>query len=63
MDLRRADVLLPVVGPVQILGLHFSRRLDVLADDHAVNYAADQRQETEDQENYAQYPVSKARPN
>lgn len=48
MDFRRTDVLLPVVGPVQVLRVHISRTPDILAYDHAVYQAAYQGEEAED---------------
>jgi hypothetical protein len=59
VDLVRcvADVLLPVLGPVEILVAQLGRCFGIAAHDHAVHHAADEGEKAEYQEYHSEYPV------
>ena len=52
-----ADVLLPMLCPVQILVFQLRRCLHVFADIHAINHGPDERGKAEDQENNSENPA------
>ena len=54
---RVADVLLPMLRPVQILVAQLRRCLHVFADIHAINHGPDERGKAEDQEDNSENPA------